>query len=342
MSSKGMVSVAVVFMTLGAVLFLAAPAARASVLYWDTSASGCWDTDSDWAIDTSGDGATTWAPGDDANFYADSSGTVTISNTASVGNITFTGSGYIVTGGTLSLGSGTSTVTTSQNAEIDSQIIGAGATLVKAGAGVLTINGTNNTYNGGTIVNSGTLNVGPGVSTGGYGLNYSGVGFGTVTVNAGGTLVGQAEALGYGYNSIAAPLTINGGVVTANASAGCPGGTINLFCGALAMTGGTINGDNFAPNGPVTINAAAAPAIISATNFYLDNTNNRLSSFNVARGSGSADLVINSHVQDWDTPGNSPRTGRALWSSMAPPSGEARPRSTPARWWSIIRCPVAR
>ena len=63
-------------------------------------------------------------------------------------------------------------------------------------------------------------------------MNYSGVGFGTVTVNAGGTLVGQAEAWGYGYNSIAAPLTINGGVVTANASAGCPGGTTNLFCGA--------------------------------------------------------------------------------------------------------------
>ena len=87
------------------------------------------------------------------------------------------------------------------------------------------------------------------------------------------------------------------------------------------MTGGTINGDNFAPNGPVTINAAAAPAIISANYFYLDNTNSRISSFNVARGSGSADLVINSMSRIGDTPGGSPRTARALWSSMAPPMG---------------------
>ena len=43
MSSKGMVSVAVVFMTMGGVLFLATPAARASVLYWYYTDGGCWE-----------------------------------------------------------------------------------------------------------------------------------------------------------------------------------------------------------------------------------------------------------------------------------------------------------
>ncbi len=305
-------AVLVAVLVQGLVLVLPA-SARASVLYWDNPVSGCWDTDSDWAIDTSGDGATTWVPGDDADFYANGSptSTITISNSVNVGNITFDGSGYTVTGGILNISSGSTTITANQNATINSQITGTGV-LVVAGAGVLTINGTNNTYNGGTVVNSGTLSVGPGVSNGGPGVNYSGLGFGTVTVNAGGTLVGQAEALGYGYNSIAAPLAINGGVVTANASAGCPGGTTILFCGALAMTGGTINGDNFAPNGPVTINAAAAPAIISSNYFYLDNTGGRISSFNVARGGGSADLVINSTVQDWGYTGWITKTGAGI------------------------------
>ena len=40
-----------------------------------------------------------------------------------------------------------------------------------------------------------------------------------------------------------------------------------LACGDLTMTGGTINGDTFAINGPVTINAGRAPAIISVDQF---------------------------------------------------------------------------
>ena len=49
------------------------------------------------------------------------------------------------------------------------------------------------------------------------------------------------------------------------------------------MNGGTINGVNFAVNGPVTTNSANKPAIISSTNFVLENTGGRVSGFTVAR-----------------------------------------------------------
>ncbi len=157
MSSKGMVSVAVVFMTMGGVLFLATPAARASVLYWYYTDGGCWETDINWTTDTSGNGATTWTPGDDANFYVPSSdpagSTITISNSVSpvtVGNITFTGSGYTVSGGSLEVAG---TITTLQNATISSVLVG-GNGLTTAGSAQLTFGGS---YSGATSITAGTL-----------------------------------------------------------------------------------------------------------------------------------------------------------------------------------------
>ena len=102
MSSKSRVSVAVAFIAMGILLLLAAPAARAGVLYWDHPADGCWDTDSYWATDDCGNGKTGWLPGDDANFYVASGGTgstITIVDPVNVNSVTFTGSGYAVTGG---------------------------------------------------------------------------------------------------------------------------------------------------------------------------------------------------------------------------------------------------
>ena len=58
------------------------------------------------------------------------------------------------------------------------------------GSGTLVITGTNNTYSGGTVVNSGTLFVTAGASDGNS-ANISNVGMGMVTVNPGGTLIGE-------------------------------------------------------------------------------------------------------------------------------------------------------
>ena len=101
---------------------------------------GCWDTDNYWATDTSGNGATTWVAGSDANFYADSSPTSTVTiasavSPVSVGNITFTGAGYTVTGGSLHLGG---TITADQDVTIKS-VIGGTAGLTLVGPGTLTV-----------------------------------------------------------------------------------------------------------------------------------------------------------------------------------------------------------
>ena len=154
-----MVSVAVVFITLGVVFLLATPGAQASVLYWDNSGNGCWDTDSYWAIDTSGTSPGAWAPGDDANFYTASSGTVSISNSAAVGNIVFNAAGYVVSGGSLSV---SGSITSNYNATIDSVLIGGGG-LYTAGTGTLILGG-NNTYSGTTTITAGTLQLGDGLT----------------------------------------------------------------------------------------------------------------------------------------------------------------------------------
>ncbi len=71
--------------------------------------------------------------------------------------------------------------------------------LMIGGSGTVSLNGTNSTYGGGTIVNGGTLSLGPGYVGGWSGVGKL-VGTGPVTVNAGGTLIGQNVSLGMGYS----------------------------------------------------------------------------------------------------------------------------------------------
>ena len=69
------------------------------------------------------------------------------------------------------------------------------------GPGTVTLSYSNNTYPGGTAISGGTLSLGPmGSSLNINGTtNSSDVGLGTVTVNAGGTLIGDTGALGIGW-----------------------------------------------------------------------------------------------------------------------------------------------
>ena len=151
MSRRGFSSVATIVVISALALLLAARAATADVLYWDTAQSGVWDTDNYWATDNLGNGVTTWADSSDANFYADSTSvpsTITVLNPVNVNSITFTGGGYTVNGNTLNLISGN--IVANQNAVINSPIQGS-AGLTLSGGGQLTL-GTTSTYSGPTRI----------------------------------------------------------------------------------------------------------------------------------------------------------------------------------------------
>ena len=98
----------------------------------------------------------------DADFYSNgqTTTTVTVNNTQTVGNITFDGSGYTLSGGSLNLTAGT--ITANQNATIGS-VIGGATNLTKAGAAALILTGVD-TYSGSTTISAGTLQVGSGAS----------------------------------------------------------------------------------------------------------------------------------------------------------------------------------
>ena len=121
-------------MVLGLAFLLLTPAAQATVYYW-TGPNGTWDTSAaaNWSLSTNGSSPLNWPGAGDADFYSNgqTTTTVTVNNTQTVGNITFDGSGYTLSGGSLNLTAGT--ITANQSATIGS-VIGGATNLTKAGA----------------------------------------------------------------------------------------------------------------------------------------------------------------------------------------------------------------
>jgi len=193
------------------------------------------------------------------------------------------------------------------------------AGLTYSGTGNLTLSGPN-TYTGGTIINSGTLSAAfPGTDTAGGALPVGQ----PVTVNTGATLnIAAEDGLGYAhfatggastYNTVSA-ITLNGGTIT-----GATG--IHGSLPAITMTAGTITaagpGDtgpaaqsmNFIFDGNITVNAAPTPSVISAPQITMRGasttgigagnvTAGSAITFNVARGTGTTDLLVSSDLQD--------------------------------------------
>ncbi len=158
-------------------------------------------------------------------------------------------SGLILTGGTLTLGGGTTQTFThgaGDTATISSVITGSGA-LTKAGAGNLTLSGSGNTFSGATTISAGTLTV-----SGGDALASST----SVSVAAGATLaLAGNEALG--NLSGAGSVTLGSFNLTSNQTAD------TTFSGGISGTGG------------VTFNqtgAATYSTTLSGTNTYSGST----------------------------------------------------------------------
>jgi autotransporter-associated beta strand protein len=133
--------------------------------YWSGATngggSGVWTTaGTNWATNTGGAGRGA-VQGSGTLIFADTAGTVTVSNGVSAAaGLQFATNGYTVTGSTITLAgadAASNTITTDAGvtATIDSQLSGT-AGLTKAGAGTLTLGGAND-YAGGTVVSAGEL-----------------------------------------------------------------------------------------------------------------------------------------------------------------------------------------
>lgn len=199
--------------TVVASIALSIGTASSAILEWKGSTSGLTGgTNTTWDTNTTAnwwDGVATvnWpALGgtDDDAVFGGTAGTVTIT-TATANDITFNTTGYILSGGTLTLNGTTPTITNGAgiDATISSAIAGSSG-LTKAGTGILTLSGTNN-YTGTTIISAGTLRAGSSAALGsnaqgttvssGATLDIGGRNLGTEVVTISGTGVGGNGAI---------------------------------------------------------------------------------------------------------------------------------------------------
>ena len=159
--------------------------------------------------------------------------------------------------------------------------------LTKVGAGTLVLTAVN-AHTGGTTVNAGTLSL---AGNDGYGRLR-----GTLTINAGGTVVTTGDGTGLGYRDQLNTLVINGGLLDA-----APAAHIWNLTGGVTMTGGEIrsagNGSLQWNRTSLTTNASATSAVISGGTLALRNDSGYGNlDINVADGAADADLLISASI----------------------------------------------
>ena len=127
--------------------------AQAQVYYWTTGPR--FVELASWSLSTNGSSPVAWPSGGNADFYS-GTGTVTVTGTQSVNNITFDTSGYTVSGGALNFGAASVNINANQNGTINSALIGTGA-ITFGGAANLTLGGNNLSFSGTTNISAGTV-----------------------------------------------------------------------------------------------------------------------------------------------------------------------------------------
>jgi autotransporter-associated beta strand protein len=255
--------------------------AHAATLTWDASGAnpaaptdgpGTWDTTlPNWS---NGGADVAWpnTTADVAVFGANNgaAGAITV-GTVTANGITFnaaTSGAYALSGGTITLGGTSPTLTSNADASIASALAGT-AGVSKAGSGILTLSGTN-TYTGGTAVNAGTLTVkqpGTAVAT----VAGQVLGAGAVSVAPSGTLYIDDEGNGTAgaERILAVGNAITGaGTLQARASSVMTNGwsSVNLT-GDLSGFTGTFNilAGSTTNRGKVKFTAASQAAVLSSS-----------------------------------------------------------------------------
>ena len=281
------------------------------LLFWDTNGAlaglggnGIWDaTTTNWNPLADGTGTTIAADPAREVVFSGAAGTVTIGSGAAANTgIRFQSSGYVLSGGTLTLG-GTSpatiTITSSSHTATISAAISGTSGLKKAGAGSLVL-ASANSFSGGTTVSAGTLEISSdtalGASSGGVVLES-----GRLKTTASVTLSTSRSLTGSGLLDIASSTTLNvPGTTTAGDIVLQNSGTLRLSGSLPSVTSITFEADGMLDGGggdvqlggPVTSANPAGTATISATL----NLGNFLRTFTVGDGIASIDLLLSGVV----------------------------------------------
>ncbi|KTD99948.1 hypothetical protein ATE68_05720 [Sphingopyxis sp. H038] len=199
--------------SLAAVLACAPLSARAEDRYWDANGTavgsggtGTWNlANLNWS--PNGDGVSgpfvePWNNDDiDNAIFGGTTGTVTVGVPVTVGNITFSSAGYVLSGSTITLGGANSTITTATgNATINSVVAGSNG-LIKAGNGGLILGGVNS-FTGDININAGSLYALTDSALGAAGNNIFTAGGITTRLSISGASTARTVTIGNGGNVI--------------------------------------------------------------------------------------------------------------------------------------------
>lgn len=237
--------------SLAAVLACAPLSAQAEDRYWDANGTGVgsggtgtWNLGNlNWS--PNGDGVSgpfvePWVNGDlDDAIFGGTAGTVTVGVPVTVGNITFSSAGYVLSGSTITLGGADSTITTlSGNSQIDSILAGANG-LIKAGNGALILNGANG-FSGDININAGSLYAAADSALGAAGNNIFTAAASNVRLSIGGAGTARTVTIGNGGNLILEGSGAGSALIAGNGSVSVAASGVTMSNDASTYTGRTV------------------------------------------------------------------------------------------------------
>ena len=282
-------------LALVAVLIATAAPTWAADRYW--SGTGAWDTTTaNWGNAPGTSSGSLWSnTAPDTAIFEGGGGTVTLGTAITAAELRFDGSGYTVTGNTLTLaGTPTITVATATAATVASSIAGS-AGIAKLGPGSLTVSGAYGGTGGTIAVAAGTLVMAQ------TGFSGSSVGWGSgrnVSVSPAATLVLQQGWNGGSQRQV----SIDGGTLSVTAGTASDG--LNYVNDIVLENGAVMSGNRvrmgFYADGQVRAGGTTASSITGGLLLAQSSGNTRRLTFDVpdVTASTAADLTVSGAIGD--------------------------------------------